>query len=99
MSPPQSTLSTVPSSSASMASLRFPFRVESPLLLRRASNLDLRVQFDGKGATDELHPLTERIEFAGEDCVTHAKVIEGIGDTTSIARRTEASDAFKISNR
>jgi hypothetical protein len=69
------------------------------LLLICASDLHLRVQFDGKGTTDELHPLTERIEFVGEDCVTHTKSIERIGDTASIACRAEASDAFKVSNR
>jgi hypothetical protein len=57
------------------------------------------VQFDGKGAANELHPLSQWGEPAGKDRVTYAKVIKSIGNTASIACDAEASDAFKISNR
>ena len=79
--------------------LCLPLLVEGLLLLRCASDLHLGMQFDGQGAANKLHPLTERGEPAGKDRVTHAKAIECIGDTPSIARSAEASDAFEISNR
>src|SRR5438132_923380 len=75
-----------------------PLLIERLLLLRCASNLHLGVQFDGQGPTDELHPLTERLELAGEDRVTHAEAVESIGDAASIACGAEASDALKVSH-
>src|SRR5438094_641873 len=68
-----------------VSSLGFPLLIEGLLLLRRASELNLGVQFDGEGATNELHPLAEWGESTREDRIIHTESVKGIGDTASIA--------------
>src|SRR2546423_6421074 len=67
-----------------MSPLSLPLLVEGPLLLRCASDLHLRVQFDGKATTANLHPWPERGKLPRKDCFTPTEFIRATGAPPSI---------------